>query len=355
MPLMSQPSTIKIGNRIIGESRPVFIIAEAGVNHNGDLSMAIELVDVAAHAGADAVKFQTFVAANAITADAQKADYQKLTTDAEESQLQMVQRLELSFDNFRRIHSHCAQRNILFLSTPFDFESVDFLADLDLPAFKVSSGDLTTHPLLEHIAKKSKPVILSTGMADLSEVEEAITVLRQAGNVQIALLHCVTNYPAEPIDINLRAMKTMEQKFGVPVGFSDHTTGYEITLGAVALGAQIIEKHFTLSRELPGPDHPASLEPDELDSMVRSIRRVEASLGNGEKKPARSEASNALVARRSLVAARYISAGTVMDSAHISLKRPGTGLPPKMLSQILGRTARVDVSEGTLLQMEMFE
>ena len=352
---MSEFSNITIGDRIVGEGQPVFVIAEAGVNHNGDLSIAMELIEVAANAGADAVKFQTFIAENAITVNAAKADYQKVTTDAQESQLEMARRLELSFDDFRQLHSYCAERNILFLSTPFDFESVDFLEELGVVAYKVSSGDLTTHPLLEHIAHKGKPVILSTGMADLSEVEEAVTVVRNAGNGQLALLHCVTNYPAEPDDINLRAMHTMKNTFGVPVGYSDHTIGYEITLAAVALRAAIVEKHFTISREMPGPDHAASLEPDELTSMIRAVRNVERALGNGEKRPALSEASNALVARRSIIATRDIAAGSVISRDSLGLKRPGSGLAPRMLQEVVGHTARVDVKAGELLRLDMFE
>ena len=345
---------LTLGDRLVGPGRPVFVIAEAGVNHNGVLSSAFELIDVAAHAGADAVKFQTFIAEKTISAGATKADYQKLSTGAEESQLEMVRRLELSFDDFRKLKAHCDERGIIFLSTPFDFESVDFLHSLGVPAFKISSGDLTNHPLLRHVAAKGLPVIISTGMGEMDEVEEAIEVVRAAGNNEIALLQCVTNYPADPADVNLRAMQTMAGAFGVPVGYSDHTLGIEVALAATALGACVIEKHFTLDRSFPGPDHQASLEPRELEAMVAGIRKVEAALGSGFKTPAASELSNAAVARRSLVAARAIKAGELMTRDLIELKRPGTGLPPKMLDQVLGKTARVDLKAGTLLELDMF-
>lgn len=345
----------EIAGQKIGAGSPAFIIAEAGVNHNGDLRMAHELVDVAAKAGADAVKFQTFIAEKSITAAAIKADYQRITTGNEESQLEMARKLELSFDDFRELKLYCDERGIVFLSTPFDLESVDFLHSLGVPALKVSSGDLTNHPLLRRVASKGVPVILSTGMADLDEVEEATEVVRAEGNDRIVLLQCVTNYPADPADVNLRAMRTMAQAFNVPVGYSDHTLGIEVAIGAAALGACVIEKHFTLDRNLAGPDHRASLEPRELESLVHGIRKVEAALGAGVKTPAASEASNAAVARRSLVAACDIQAGTVITRESISCKRPGTGLPPKMLERIVGKTALVDLRAGTLLELDMFK
>src|SRR5215212_186811 len=346
---------IEIAGHKIGAGHAAFIIAEAGVNHNGDLKMAHELVDVAAGAGADAVKFQTFIAEKSITSDAIKADYQRITTGDEESQLEMAQKLELSFDDFRELKRYCDECGIVFLSTPFDFESVDFLYSLGVPALKISSGDLTNHPLLRRVASKGVPVIVSTGMSDLDEVKEATEVVRSEGNDQIVLLQCVTNYPADPGDVNLRAMRTMAEALNVPVGYSDHTLGIEVAIGAVALGACVIEKHFTLDRSLPGPDHRASLEPRELEALVHGIRRIEAALGTGIKRPAASEASNAAIARRSLVAARDIKFGSVMTAESIAFKRPGTGLPPKMLEQIIGKTTRIDLREGTLLELDMFE
>jgi N-acetylneuraminate synthase/N,N'-diacetyllegionaminate synthase len=264
----------------------------------------------------------------------------------------MVKRLELSFDDFRKIKTYCDRQGIMFLSTPFDFASVDFLDELGVPAFKISSGDLTNHPLLRHVASKARPVILSTGMSNMDEVREALGVLQSD---QIVLLQCVTNYPAAPKDVNLRAMLTMNTTLNVNVGYSDHTLGNEVALAAVALGACVIEKHLTFSKDAWGPDHRASLDPDEFKAMVDGIRNVEAALGHGNKVPAASETSNAQVARRSIVAARDIAAGTVITNEEIAFKRPGTGLPPKMIDSVLGRTARIHVPAGTLLKTEMFE
>jgi N-acetylneuraminate synthase/N,N'-diacetyllegionaminate synthase len=331
------------------------VIAEAGVNHNGELDLAFKLIDAAAAAGADAVKFQTFIASEVITAEAAKAEYQKTTTGEQESQLEMVKRLELSFGDFRKLKMYCDDQGITFLSTPFDLKSVDFLAGLGVVALKISSGDLTNDPLLRHVAAQKRPVILSTGMSDMDEVREALAVINAAGNNDVILLQCVTNYPAAAEDINLRAMLSMQSAFDVNVGYSDHTLGIEIPLAAVALGACVIEKHFTLDKNFAGPDHRASLEPHEFKAMVEGIRNVEASLGDGRKVPAASEASNAAVARRSIVASRDISAGTVITPAEITFKRPGTGLPPRMADQVVGKTARVDVKAGTLLEPGMFK
>jgi len=346
---------VKIGNKVIGPQQPVFVIAEAGVNHNGDLKMARALIDVAVDAGADAVKFQTFNADLLATSDAPKAEYQLQTTGDDESQLEMLRRLELSPDAHRELQSYCHERAIIFLSTPFDESAVDLLYELGVPAFKISSGDLTNSPLLEHVAQKGKPVILSTGMSELSEVIEAVSVLNAAGCDNPILLHCVSNYPANPADVNLRAMQTMRAAFDVPVGYSDHTTGIDVSLAAVALGAWVIEKHFTLDRTLPGPDHRASLEPAELRELVQSIRRVETALGHGRKTPAPSEIETATVARRSLVAARNIPAGATLEREMIALRRPGTGLSPSMLETLIGQRARRDIATGTLIDLEMFE
>jgi N,N'-diacetyllegionaminate synthase len=346
---------IIVSGRKIGADAPVFVIAEAGVNHNGSLELAYKLVEAASRAGADAVKFQTFIAESLVVADAPKAEYQKETSSSEESQLEMVKRLELSFADFTRLKAHCDATGIIFLSTPFDFQSVDFLSRLDVPAFKISSGDLTNHPLLDYVARQNKPVILSTGMSNLGEVEEAAKVIRSAGNERLVLLQCVTNYPADPGDVNLRAMHTMAEALRVAVGYSDHTLGAEIALAAVALGACVIEKHFTLDRNLSGPDHRASLEPQELEEMIRGIRKVEASLGDGRKLPTKSEVNTASVARRSLVATENIPAGTVIEREMVAVKRPGTGLPPAMLNAIVGRTALVDIGSGSMLALEMFE
>jgi N-acetylneuraminate synthase len=347
------PKTISIAQHLIGDQLPCFIIAEAGVNHNGSLDLAHRLIDAAVEAGADAVKFQTFKAEKIIAPHAPKADYQMQATGVDESQLEMVKRLELSYAAFRELYADCQSRGILFLSTPFDEESADFLDELGIAAFKVPSGEITNLPFLAHIARKGKPMIVSTGMAYLSEVEVAVRAIHDAGNHDIALLHCVSNYPADPADANLRAMQTLSMAFGVPIGFSDHTSGSEVPLAAVALGACIIEKHFTLDRTLPGPDHRASLEPDQLKALVHGIRKVEAALGHGRKEPAASEANTASVARRSLVAAHDIPAGVRLTEDDIAIKRPGTGLPPLLRTHLVGRTTRAMIPAGTLLSLEM--
>ncbi len=337
----------------IGPGQSTFIIAEAGVNHNGSLEMARQLVEVAVQAGANAVKFQTFKAERVVSPQAPKAAYQLETTDEAESQLDMVKRLELSFDAFRELFAYCQQQGILFMSTPFDEESADFLADLGVPAFKIPSGEITNLSFLAHVARKGKPMIVSTGMAYLDEVRTAVSTIEKTGNRDLVLLHCVSNYPANPADANLRAMITMAEAFDVPVGYSDHTLGIEVSLAAVALGACAIEKHFTLDRSLPGPDHRASVEPDELTALVRGIRKVEAALGHGRKEPSASEIKMTAVARRSLVAAREIPVGSTITEGLIAIRRPGTGLPPAMLGQVLGRKAKQDIPAGTLLSLEM--
>lgn len=351
--MIKKMKEIEFAGRKIGVGHPCFIIAEAGVNHNRDLTIAKQLIDVALAAGADAVKFQTFKADKLASVSAPKAAYQKKTIDGAESQLEMLRRLELSAAMHHELQAYCRGRGILFLSTPFDEESADFLDQMGLPAFKIPSGDITNEPFLTHIACKGKPIFLSTGMAYLSEVDQAVRAIRTAGNEELILLHCVSNYPAQPRDVNLRAMATMKTAFKLPVGYSDHTVGIEISLAAVALGACVIEKHFTLDRNLPGPDHRASLEPDELTALVGAIRKVELSLGHGRKEPAPSEADTADVARKSLVAALDIPAGTHLLEAMIAIKRPGTGLPPAMRVHLIGCMAREDISAGTLLSLDM--
>jgi N,N'-diacetyllegionaminate synthase len=349
----AMPTTIKIGERRIGAGEPCFVIAEAGVNHNGSLDLARRLVDAAVHAGADAVKFQTFRADKLISPAAPKAAYQVETTGTGESQLEMVRKLELPPQAFRELKSCCAQRGILFLSTPFDEESADLLDELGMAAFKVPSGEITNLPLLEHLARKRKPLIVSTGMCDLEEVRTAVECLRRAGARELALLHCVSSYPASAASINLRAMETLRETFAVPVGFSDHALGVDIPLAAVALGACIVEKHLTLDCQLPGPDHRASLEPGDFTAMVEGIRAVEAALGDGIKRPAPEERNTAEVARRSLVAACGIPAGTVLRAEHIAILRPGTGLPPAARPQVIGKRAARDIPAGALLTWEM--
>lgn len=344
---------IALDDRSIGAGQPCFIIAEAGVNHNGDLALAHRLIDVARAAGADAVKFQTFKADQLVTLDAPKAEYQLQQTEADESQYEMLKRLELSAGAFRDLQQHCREAGIRFMSTPFDEDSADLLSELGVTVFKTPSGEITNLPYLAHVARKGRPLIVSTGMATLGEVEAAVNTLRAAGNPAIVLLQCVSNYPADPADVNLRAMQTMAQAFGVPTGFSDHTAGIEVALAAVALGACVIEKHFTLDRAMPGPDHAASLEPDQLAAMIRGIRTVEAALGHGRKEPAASELNTAEVARKSLVAACDLKAGTVLSDSVLAVKRPGTGLPPALRPYVIGRTLRVDVSVGTVIGLEM--
>jgi N,N'-diacetyllegionaminate synthase len=339
----------------VGPAQPTFVIAEAGVNHNGQLSLAKRLVDIAVDAGADAVKFQTFRAAQLASSSATKADYQKQTTSPAESQLEMLRRLELSEDAFREIQNHCRSRGVIFLSTAFDERSVDFLADLDVPAFKIPSGEITNSPLLEHIAAKSKPVILSTGMATLAEIDQAMRCLNHSGASQIALLQCVSEYPADVSRMNLRAMTTLSDCFGVPVGLSDHSLGTEVSIAAVALGASIIEKHFTSDKSLPGPDHSASLEPAELKMLVTAIRNVEVALGDGVKQPTPEELRNATVVRRSLVAAVDLEAGSALERSMVAFKRPGTGISVQLLPYLLDRKLRCKVEAGAMLELGMFE
>ena len=342
----------QIGPRRIGEGEPCFVIAEAGVNHNGDLALARQLIDAAAEAAADAIKFQTFRADRLVSVSAPKAEYQITATGAAESQHAMLRRLELDEAAHRDLQQHAADRGIVFLSTPFDEASANLLAALRIPAFKVSSGELTNLPFLAHLARHRMPIILSTGMATLDEVRAAVAAL---GDVPLALLQCVSNYPADPADTNLRAMLTMRAEFRVTVGYSDHTLGNEIAFAAVALGASIVEKHLTLDRTLPGPDHAASSEPAEFAALVRGIRRIESALGDGIKRPAANEANVASVARRSLVAARDIAPGEILSPAEIAALRPAGGLPPSAQSKLLGRRARAAIPAGTMFTLEMIE
>jgi N-acetylneuraminate synthase len=327
-----------------------FIIAEAGVNHDGDVSQALGLIDIAAAAGADAVKFQTFSADRLVTRDAAKASYQERTTDRAESQHAMLRRLELSDDVHRQLQAHAVARGITFISTPFDETAADFLQGLGVPVFKVPSGELTNLPFLRHVARKGRPMILSTGMATLGEVERAVDVVRAAG-VDLTVLHCTSSYPAAAVDVNLRAMVTMGQALGVRVGYSDHTLGIEVSLAAVALGARVIEKHVTHDKSAAGPDHAASLDAAELNALVRGVRTIELALGDGVKRPREVELEVARVARKSIVAARGLKAGHVVVDADVVLRRPGTGLSPELLPLVVGRTLRADLEEGALLSL----
>jgi N,N'-diacetyllegionaminate synthase len=349
----SMVRTINIGGREIGPGNPCFIIAEAGVNHNGDLKLARELVEAAVNIGADAIKFQTFKAELVVTSDAPKAEYQMRTTDSTESQLEMIRRLELSPENHRELVDFCNQKEITFLSSPFDEPSVDLLDELSVPAFKIPSGEITNFPLVTRAAQKGKPLIVSTGMSYLSEVEAVVRAIEATGNNDYVLLHCVSNYPAGPADVNLAAMATMASAFGAPVGYSDHTLGKEVPLAAVAMGACLIEKHLTLDNSLPGPDHKASLEPGEFADLIRGIRIVESALGNGRKEPAESEAGTADMARKSLVAMRDIKKGEALTPELLVIKRPGTGIPTAMISYLIGRTVKADIPAGSLISLEM--
>lgn len=333
-------------------SSPCFIIAEAGVNHNGDLDLAKLLVDAAVDAGANAVKFQAFRADELASIDAPKAEYQLAGVGKEESQLVMLKRLELPPFAYAELSRYCERKNIMFLASPFDLGSADLLDSLGMPYFKIASGEITNYPLLRHVAGKGRPVILSTGMSTMEEVQNAVELIASAGNGKIVLLHCVTEYPA-PVDaVNLRAMVTMREMCNVPVGYSDHTLGIEVAIAAVALGASMIEKHLTLGRDMEGPDHRASLEPGEFKQMVGLIRNIENAMGDGVKRPAQCEIANRLVARRSICAAVGISCGEVIRSEMLVYKRPGKGISPRYYEEVIGRQASRSYQAGELLDWE---
>ena len=329
---------VNIWDKIIAGPH-VFVIAEAGVNHNGDIGLAQKLVDAAVSSGADAVKFQTFSTDKLVTATAPKAGYQKVNDGGGEAQVGMLKRLELSFAQFAQLKAYCDVKGIVFLSTPFDDESADMLCELGVPFLKVSSGDLTNIPLLAYISMKKLPVILSTGMSDLEEIAQALEVLRRNGCQQVLLLQCVSNYPTDYRDMNLLVMKTLGARFGLPAGLSDHTAGIEVPIAAAALGARVLEKHFTLDKGMSGPDHKASLDPSELKAMVSAIRHIELALGDGVKKVAACEKDARCVSRRSLVTVRDIGAGDVFQAGDIGFKRPGTGIPPADLAKVVGKKA----------------
>ena len=329
----------------------VFIIAEAGVNHNGSLELAKKLIDVAVVSGADAVKFQTFKAENLVSKNAQKADYQKQTTNNEESQFDMIKKLELDVQTHRILMDYCKEKNIMFLSTPFDHDSIDLLNDLGLEIFKIPSGEITNLPYLRHIGKLNKKVILSTGMADIGEIEDAMDILINAGTKKenITVLHANTMYPTPMEDVNLKAMVTIGKTFDVAFGYSDHTLGIEVDIAAVAMGACCIEKHFTLDKTMEGPDHKASLEPDELKAMVKAIRNIELALGSSIKKPSKSEMPNMQIARKSIVAKIEIKKGDKLSEENITIKRPGNGINPMRWDEIVGTIAAKDYKEDELI------
>ena len=337
----------------------VFIIAEAGVNHNGSVETGKKLIDAAVKAGCDAVKFQTFTAENIAIKSAPLAKYQYDGREPRQSQFEMLKKLELSARAHRELFRHCAKRKIMFMSTPFDEESVEFLDVLGMKVFKIPSGEITNKPLIEKIAAKRKPVILSTGMSYLKEVESAVNWINRVWRGSkdrpgITLLHCVSNYPADIKDINLKAIETLSSAFGLPVGLSDHTMMIEVAVAAVAMGAGVIEKHFTLDRNMDGPDHKASFEPDELRNMVAAIRNIEKAMGDGVKAPRKKEREIRAVARKSLVAAKDIKSGAVITRNDIAVKRPGTGIPPEFIRQIINKKARVNIKNDSLFKRSDF-
>ena len=328
----------------------VYIIAEAGVNHNGSFELACNLVDAAKEAGVDCIKFQTFKSKNLVSNSAQKAEYQKNTT-GEGSQVDMLKKLELTYDEFLALKDYCDKVGICFLSTPFDFDSINFLNSINMPFWKIPSGEITNYPYLVALAQTGKPVVMSTGMCEMAEITAAIDVLRDNGTKEIKLLHCNTEYPTPYEDVNLRAMQTMRDCFGLDVGYSDHTKGIEVPVAAVAMGATVIEKHFTLDRNMEGPDHKASLEPDELKAMVSSIRHIEKAMGNGDKKPSPSEKKNISVARKSIVAKTDIKEGDILSEGNITVKRPGTGISPMRWLEVIGTKAVRDFEEDELIEL----
>ena len=329
----------------------VFIIAEAGVNHNGSMEVAKKLIDVACEAGADAVKFQTFKAKSLVSKNAQKAEYQKETTDAEESQFDMIKKLELDERTHKELISYCNAKNIMFLSTPFDHDSIELLNDLGLEIFKIPSGEITNLPYLRRVGSLNKKVILSTGMADIGEIEDALEILTNAGTNKknITILHANTMYPTPMQDVNLRAMVTIGNTFDMAFGYSDHTLGIEVDIAAVAMGAVCIEKHFTLDKTMQGPDHKASLEPHELIAMVKAIRNIELALGNGIKKPSKSETPNMKIARKSIVATTLIHKGETFTGENLAVKRPGDGMSPMRWDEVIGKVATRDYQEDELI------
>lgn len=329
----------------------VLIIAEAGVNHNGDIALAYKMIDAAKEAGADIIKFQTAKPELVISRYAEKAEYQKNTTGNEESQLEMCKKIHLKFEDYIPLKKYCEECGIKFLSTPFDLESIDFLDELGCDIWKIPSGEITNYPYMVKIAKTQKPIILSTGMCSMDEIKEALELLEKNGAKEISLLHCTTEYPTPFEDVNLNAMETMKAEFGVEVGYSDHTVGIEVPVAAVAVGATIIEKHFTLDKNMEGPDHKASLEPHELKQMVDSIRHIEQAMGSGEKQPAESEKKNINIARKSIVARVDIKAGDVFTEENITTKRPGNGISPMRWNEVIGTKAIRDFGEDELIEL----
>ncbi|MDD5129513.1 MAG: N-acetylneuraminate synthase [Candidatus Omnitrophica bacterium] len=346
---------IQIGTRWVGNDLPVFVIAEAGVNHNGDIKLAEKLIRESKKCGADCVKFQSFKADRVVSLDAPKAQYQLQTTDPRETQYEMLRKLELKENDYSKLISVCRDENVLFLSTPYNSEDVDFLYALDVPAYKIASGQLIELPFLEYVAKKGKPVIISTGMGTLDEVKTAVETIRNTGNNQIVILQCTTHYPSCIEDANLRAMSTMREACRALVGYSDHTSGDLSAIAAVALGACIIEKHFTLDKDLEGPDQSCSANPEEFMRLVKNIRFVEQSLGSSQKYPTKLESVNARMMRRSIFAKQAIPAGAILSLENISFKRPAIGILGTQSGCVFGKRAKHNISENTLITMDLIE
>lgn len=343
-----------IDGRIVGDNSKCYIIAEAGVNHNGDVNIAKELISEASKNGADAIKFQTFFADDLLIEETRKANYQKIDENDKETQYEMIKRLELNRDDFIELHKYSLKKNITFLSSPFDIKSVDFLDSIGISAFKIASGEITNIPLIEHISSKKKPIILSTGMSNLGEIRIAIEYIKK--NIDnIVLLHCISSYPTKYEDVNLRAINTLKSEFNLPVGFSDHTIGITIPIVAAALGACIIEKHFTINKNYKGPDHKISLEPEELRNMIDNIRIVEKALGNGIKVPTNEEEEMKKIVRKSIVSKYDMAKGTVITKDLIDLKRPGTGIEPKYIEDIIGRETLKEIKKNQLLTWDMIK
>jgi len=343
---------IRISNKIIGKNQPIFIIAEAGVNHNGKLEIAKKLVDVAVDAGADAVKFQTFKSKGVVTAGSDLADYAKKNIGKDIKQLELMNSLELNYRDFSILKDYCDKKEIIFLSTPHSFDAINFLDDL-VPAYKFGSGDITNIPSLKHAAKKGKPMILGTGMSTLNEVKYAINAIKSEGNEQIIALHCTTNYPCPLEEVSLRAMITMQKELDCLVGYSDHTLGVLVPIMATAMNATVIEKHFTIDKNLPGPDHRASLEPNEFKNMIKEIRNTEKALGSFDKKPTESEKEIMKIVRKSIVAKQDIQKGSIIERNMLIMKRPGTGLRPDDLDKIIGKKANRYILEDEIFQLDM--
>ena len=333
--------------------RKTIIIAEAGVNHNGSIEMAKKLIDIAACAGVDYVKFQTFTTENLITRTAKKAEYQKKNMSTKESQYEMLKKLELTHEHHFELINYCNKKNVKFLSTAFDLESIDFLSDLNLGLWKIPSGEITNYPYLKKIAQKKQPIIISTGMSTMVDIKNAIEILLKNNTdiSQLTVLHCNTQYPTPIHDVNLLAMQTIAHEFGVNVGYSDHTLGLEVPIAAVALGATVIEKHFTIDRNMDGPDHKASLEPDELKYMVIAIRNIEKALGSSQKKISESESENIIAARKSIVAAQKIKKGEIFTEENLTVKRPGAGISPMKWDEVIGMKASKNFNHGSLIEI----